>query len=321
MQLQTTFTILELNKPISYDSKMLGLGSCFAVHITEQLAHHQFWVETNPFGIMFHPKALENILRRVVEQKMFVEEEVFEHQEVWSCFAVHSEMNQPSAESLCALLNKQLQSTQQYIKETTHIIITLGTAWAYQHIETNQWVANCHKQPQKMFRKVLFSVEQCKSSLEVIDSLLRKINPEVQLIFTVSPVRHIKDGMIENQRSKAHLLTALHSFLEENNENAYYFPAYELMYDELRDYRFYAKDMIHPNEVAVAYIWEKFQQACVSKEVWQVMKRVDEVKKALAHRPFNEQSSQHQSFLMSVQQKIGQLHQEFPQMKRIPFII
>ncbi|GAG96622.1 unnamed protein product, partial [marine sediment metagenome] len=185
-------------------------------------------------------------------------------------------------------------------------IITLGTAWVYRFIETNELVGNCHKVPQKKFLKELLSIDEIVVSLENIISLIKDFNPKTTILFTVSPVRHLKDGFIENSQSKAHLLAAIHQVIENTTSGAriHYFPSYEIMLDDLRDYRFYKRDMIHPNLTAIDYIWEKFQQAWLDDKTTSIMKEVDTIQKGLAHIPFNPKSEQHQQFLKNLQHKI-----------------
>ena len=197
------------------------------------------------------------------------------------------------------------------MQEASHVIITLGTAWTYRHIETDMLVANCHKVPQKQFLKEILSVEEVAASVENCIVLLKSINPKITVLFTVSPVRHLKDGFVENQRSKAHLLAGIHQHVSKRHL-VHYFPSYELMLDELRDYRFYADDMIHPNALAVNYIWEKFQHAWISHESEQTMTEIDTIQKGLAHKPFNPDSTQHQEFLAKLHAKIDQLQQKNP---------
>lgn len=197
------------------------------------------------------------------------------------------------------------------IQEATHIIITLGTAWAYRNKKSDRFVANCHKVPQKEFSKELISVNALAESLGNIMELVGSVNKNVRFVFTVSPIRHLKDGFVENQRSKAHLLTSVHDL----QGDPLYFPAYEIMMDELRDYRFYATDMVHPNSLAIDYIWEKFKYVWISEGAYPVMEKVAEVQKGLMHRPFAPESGSHLQFLAKQQQKIGNLREKYPFIK------
>lgn len=296
---------------INYNSKLLLLGSCFSENIGNKLSYYKFQTQQNPFGILFHPKAIETFIAKVINEEMYTENDVFFHNERWHCFDAHSVVSSTSKEELLNTLNTNINSTYQHLKNTSHIIITLGTAWVYREIATDTLVANCHKIPQKKFLKELLTVEEVSESLEAINSLIKSINPETTIIYTVSPVRHIKDGFIENQRSKAHLLSAIHQVVESRN-NTHYFPSYEIMMDELRDYRFYAEDMIHPNQTAIDYIWEKFSEVWFSEETLETMKEVKTIQKGLMHKPFNPNSEAHQLFLKKLQQKKETLLQAFP---------
>ena len=208
-------------------------------------------------------------------------------------------------------LNLAVEQSYDFIKEATHVFITPGTAWGYRFRETGNVVANCHKLPQKNFSKELTNVEH---DLQESLRLIRQLNPSAAIIFTVSPVRHLKDGFVENQQSKAGLLTAVHEVIT-LDENAHYFPSYEIMMDELRDYRFYAEDMLHPNKIAIDYIWEKFRESWMSIEAAAVMKKVEQLQKGLLHRPFNSSSAAHQKFKEDLVAKQQELQQKWPHMK------
>lgn len=196
------------------------------------------------------------------------------------------------------------------LKSSTHIIITLGTSWIYRFLESGQIVANCHKVPQHKFKKELLSVTEINKSVSSIISLIREVNPDINFIFTVSPVRHLKDGFIENQLSKSHLISALHQIIK-IHENTFYFPSYEIMMDELRDYRFYKEDMIHPNQIAINYIWEKFYENWFSDEALDLKKQVLKIQRGLEHKPFNPNSNEHRKFLASLQEKIETLKKKY----------
>ncbi|TDQ21872.1 GSCFA domain-containing protein [Tenacibaculum caenipelagi] len=296
---------------IDYNSNLLLLGSCFSENIGNKLSYYKFQSEQNPFGILFHPKAIEQLVTNSINQKEYTEDAIFFHNERWHCFETHSVLSSPSKEELLNNLNNNIKSTFKQLKNASHVIITLGTAWVYREIATDTFVANCHKIPQKKFLKELLSIDEILESLEAINSLVQSINKDASIIYTVSPVRHIKDGFIENQRSKAHLLSAIHQVVEPRKK-VYYFPSYEIMMDELRDYRFYAEDMIHPNQTAINYICDKFSDVWFTEDTLKVMKEVETIQKGLTHKPFNPNSEAHQLFLEKLQQKKETLLQAFP---------
>lgn len=312
MQLQTIVPIIPIENPIDYDSKVVSIGSCFAVNIADRLRQFQFRNTVNPLGILFHPIAISNLIQFAVGNKQFTSEDVFIHNEIWSSFDAHSDLNELDQEDLLESLNHKLQTFKEKLSKASHFILTLGTAWVYKKLESQKIVANCHKIPQKDFTKELLSIESCLNSLKEIEQNLRKINPNIQIIYTISPVRHIKDGFVENQQSKAHLISALHEHLLQNKHLNYYFPSYEIMMDELRDYRFFGKDLIHPNELAIGYIWEKFVSNCINPNNLTIMKMVDEVQKGLSHRPFNPYTEAHQQFLDKLAQKLDTLLEQYP---------
>lgn len=296
------------------------LGSCFAENMGEKFNYFKFQATTNPFGIIFNAVSLEKLICRAVENRKFTENDIFFHNELWHCYEVHSELSNPDKEVFLSNLNSILESTHRHIAALTHCIITLGTSWVYSNIETHEIVANCHKVPQKQFTKELLSIEQTEKSLENIILLIHSVNPNCHFIFTVSPVRHIKDGFIENTLSKAHLIAAIHSILnkkfstslEVTNQNRNYFPSYEIMMDELRDYRFYAEDMLHPNQTAIDYIWLRFYEHYISESAAKLMEEVDAIQKGLAHLPFNPNTESHQKFLAQLNLKIETIKKKLP---------
>lgn len=303
MELQTKLPLQpQQHHQIDYHSKVGLFGSCFSEHMAEKFRYYKFQTFENPFGILFHPLAIENLIVNAVNEKEYSEEDIFFHNEQWHCFEAHSKLSKPLKEDVLKELNAQTKATSTFLKEASHIVITLGTAWAYRLIETDTFVANCHKVPQKKFLKELLPVDAVTESLQAIVSLIKSVNPQVSMVFTVSPVRHIKDGFVENTQSKSHLISAIHQVLEPR-EQLYYFPSYEIMLDELRDYRFYKEDMLHPNAMAVQYIWERFQKVWLSEDTNQIMHDVEHIQKGLKHRPFNFESEAHQLFLQNLKDK------------------
>lgn len=317
MELQTKIPLTTIDNPIDYQSKLVLLGSCFVENMGAKLDYFKFRRFQNPFGILFHPLAIENLVRRTIEKESYQSDEVFEQDGIWRCFDAHSDLRSASSEELLHLLNQRLEQTRTSLETSSHIIITLGTAWVYEHQASGKVVANCHKVPQKEFAKKLLSPAEIESSLQNVIALIQKVNPNAHIIFTISPVRHLKDGFVENQRSKAHLITAIHSVLSSRAQSRElaYFPSYEIMMDELRDYRFYGKDMVHPNPLAIDYIWERFKSVWISENASAVMDEVDAVQKGLLHRPFNPDSEAHQKFKTSLRAKITYLQERFPFMK------
>jgi hypothetical protein len=314
MKLQTNIPIQKApNNLIDYSSKILLLGSCFSENIGNQLSYYKFQANQNPFGILFHPKAIENLITRALNNKSYKEDELVFSNERWYCFDAHSSLSSANKTELLANLNLGLKQTKKYLETATHIVITLGTSWVYKHIETNNIVANCHKIPQKKFLKELLSVVEVSEILTRSVVLIKSINTAVNITFTVSPVRHLKDGFIENTRSKAHLISGIHALINSKN-NIQYFPSYEIIMDELRDYRFYEEDMIHPSKTAILYIWNIFVNTYFSEQSNTTMQEIETIQKGILHRPFNEKSEQHQQFLIKLEQKKENL------LKKLPFL-
>lgn len=311
MNLQTKIPLKpNLFNQIDYKSKVLLLGSCFSENIGEKFNYFKFQTLQNPFGILFHPLAIEKLITNAINEKEYLNEDIFFNNEQWHCFDVHSKLSHTNAEVLLSQLNNGIKETHLFLKEASHIIITLGTAWAYRYIETDDFVANCHKVPQKKFLKELLSIDEMVQSLDAIVGLVKTINPEVNFIFTVSPVRHIKDGFVENTQSKSHLIAAIYQILllRAESRSIDYFPSFEIMMDELRDYRFYKSDMLHPNKIAVDYIWERFVSVWVDLASKDTMEEVDKIQKGLRHKPFNPDSEAHQKFLLQIEDKIELLN-------------
>lgn len=314
MQFRTQIPVSKSSHPIGYNSKVVSLGSCFAVNISEKFQYFKFQTTTNPFGIIFNPVSIEKIVRRVAEKHFFTEKDIFFFNKRWHCFEVHSELSHPNREAFLSTLNELIDSTFQQITEATHIIITYGTSWVYREKEHNQVVANCHKIPQKQFDKELLSVAVNQDAIRNTAEAIRQLNPNANLTFTVSPVRHIKDGFVENQISKAHLISGLHAAIS-GLSSADYFPSYEIMMDELRDYRFYAEDMLHPNQTAVDYIWKLFAEAYITAESFPTMTAIDNIQRSLKHRPFNADGAEHAKFLSQLQDKMKKIEAEFPHIR------
>jgi len=281
----------------------------------QKFAYYKFPYFQNPFGILYQPSAIENLLQRALEMRPYTEKEVFFHDESWHCYDAHSELNQESPEQLLKVLNQQLQVTNGAVYDSTHLLITLGTAWVYRHGHSGASVANCHKVPQKEFDNELLSAEAVGESLKRMVDIVGTANKDLHCILTISPVRHLKDGFTGNQRSKAHLISAVHETLEARKGKVSYFPSYEILMDELRDYRFYEADLLHPNAMAVEFIWEQFKNACIDPGAHEIMKDVAEIQKALQHKPFNPRSDKYREFRERLEEKIAQLRERQPAVK------
>lgn len=256
----------------------------------------------NPFGILFHPRAIERFLTDVISENPIDEESIVVRDGRFHYLFGHSQLSADSHKALKNNIGKALIETREFLKAGTHLILTLGTAWGYRAISTGNIVANCHKLPQHNFKKFLSTTKEIEDALTSIVDTIVAFNPAVEVLFTISPVRHLKDGFVENQRSKAHLIAAVHSVID-NRDRVSYFPAYEIVMDELRDYRFYERDLLHPNSLAIDIIWEKFVESQISEEAQTLFPRIEEIYRGQAHRPNNPNSQAHEKFLERLAKK------------------
>lgn len=314
MQLQTRIPVQPQEPKIDYKSNVLLLGSCFVENIGKKFDYFKLKNTLNPFGITFHPLVLERLIKNSLKDKSYSEKDVFQHNERWHCYDAHSVLSDASQSNLIDSLNLSSKELKCSLTSASHIIITLGTAWGYEQQYSTEVVNNCHKVPQKNFKKTLASVGELVETLKSISATIKAINPDAKLILTVSPVRHLKDGFVENTQSKAHLISAVHKTISET-KNTVYFPSYEIMMDELRDYRFYSEDMLHPSQIAVNYIWDQFIAVWFSQEGKDTLNRVNDIQRGFAHRPFNPSSDAHQKFIKNLQEKIEALQKDYPQIK------
>lgn len=296
------------NNNIDYDSTIVLFGSCFSENIGKKLDYFRFDSLTNPYGILFNPIVMKRALQECIDRKKYTSEDLFYFNEQYHSYNLHSTHSNSNANIFIQNINLAISKTNEKLKKASHVIITLGTASVYKLIESNKTVANCHKVPQNKFTKELLSTEEIATSLKDIIQKLKSINKHVEIIFTVSPIRHLKDGIIENSRSKANLISAIHYSL---TNNCHYFPSYEIMNDDLRDYRFYEGDMIHPNQTAIDYIWEFFKEEWLSSNIEPILKEVDTVRKGKLHRAFDSNSKNHINFLKKLKEKEANLKKDF----------
>ena len=291
---RTTFPIPPSSNKISLDSQILTVGSCFADVVGNQLRDNKLDILVNPFGTLFNPLSIFKILSpsyTQADERLYVE-----NQKMWFHYDFHSQFISNSKGNLEAQINQTLYAINSLLPTTNHLIITFGTAFIYRLINPQIYVANCHKMPNNLFEKELLSVKDICKGFAILYKELKEINPDLKIVLTVSPVRHTKDGIPENQVSKSILRAACH-YLTTDYENVAYFPSYEVMMDDLRDYRFYKPDLIHPNEVAEQYIFEQFAEAYFDDNLKDFIKEWASIQTSLNHRPFNEKSENHQAFL------------------------
>jgi GSCFA family len=296
---------------IAYPDPILLVGSCFTEHMGERLSTYRLPVLQNPHGIVFNPVSISETIVSCLEGKRYTREDLFYLHERWNSWAHHSRFSHPDPDTCLQAINQSQQEAQAFLRKTKWIVLTLGSAWVYELKETGKVVANCHKAPADWFNHRLLTVEDL---LSVLDNLLHRLfytSKDLRIIFTISPVRHLREGMVENNRSKAALIQAVHHLVNKF-DRIDYFPAYELVIDDLRDYRFYAEDLVHPNYQATQYVWEKFTGGFMSEQARDIMGALDPLLSARKHRPFNHQSEEHRKFLGKNLQAAKALMTKYP---------
>jgi len=298
---------------ISHHDKIFMIGSCFTDNIAHKLLRYKFNVLYNPFGIIYNPYSISKIIDRVLKMDFPKSEEYFQHNNQWHHFDFHSEMSGPNKNEVIERVNILLKTTNNFILKSDIIFITLGTSIIHKLSSNNNIVANNHKLPSNDFIKSKLDIDQIFNSLSQTITKLKLINPDLKIIFTVSPVRHLRNGIIENQRSKARLILAIEKLV--NKFDSFYFPSYEILQDDLRDYRYYNNDLIHPSDFAINYIWEKFSDTLFSEQTKNKLIQIEKITKSLEHKPFAKESIEYQTFSNKLKQKIVIFEKENPEIK------
>lgn len=296
---RTEFTIDPLPQLIQYPGKVLGIGSCFAQHIGTQLSYFKFHNYLNPTGIVFNPISCADALKWVWGLQTWTPHRLIQHQGRWHSLDHHSSFSTIDRERVEDQIKTALSLAKSHVSGLQTLILTWGSAWVYRWKDTGAIVANCHKIPASSFTKELLSVEEIVAYYKPLLAHIQEQSPECQIILTVSPVRHWKDGVTHNQESKATLRLAVRA-LQQQFPSVYYFPSYELMMDDLREYRFYEPDMLHPNATAISYIWERFKTASIHPDSYPLMDRIDKIQKALGHRPHDPHGAAYKKHIKNV---------------------
>lgn len=308
----------KLVPPISYRDKIMLVGSCFTEHIGNALGDLKFSILQNPNGILFGPDAVCKSLLSYAENKKYTEADLFQLNEVWNSWQHHSRFSNLSSAEAIRIINESQQEAHDFLQQADWLIITLGSSFTYRLTQQaatakhaiGDTVANCHRAPANWFTKEMLEVEDIKLMLEDCLKRLKEFNPKLKFIFTVSPVRHIRDGVVENNRSKARLIESVH-YIDAKFESAYYFPAYELVIDVLRDYRFYDIDLVHPNYPATEFVLEKFAESCIDENTQQLMQEVKKIIIARKHKPFQPETKAHLQFLITHFEKAKLLQEKY----------
>lgn len=319
MEFMVPINLKPLPVPVRYRDKILLTGSCFTEHIGNALKQVKFPVLQNPNGILFGPDSVCKSLVSYARNKKYTRDDLFLLNETWNSWQHHSRFSHMDAGEALRQINASQQEAHDFLKEAGWLIITLGSAFTYRlspeadraSEDVGAGVANCHRAPAAWFRKEMLEIEEIKQLLKDCLSQLTAFNPNLKFIFTVSPVRHIRDGVVENNRSKARLIESVHHLIGENPA-AYYFPAYELVIDVLRDYRFYDTDLVHPNYPATTFVLEKFTETCIAEEDRDLMNEMKKIMIARRHRAFQPGTKAHQQFLASHFEKARLLKEKHP---------
>jgi len=261
-------TEIKLNpnkEKIAIEDKIFSIGSCFATEMHNIFTIGKIQTLNNPFGTIFHPIAINTVFKKINAGKVYTEEDLIHYEDKFISLDHNTIFDNSKLDKCLKKINSNLESAKNFLSQTKWIIITFGTSWIYEFIENNKIVANCHKIPQKFFKKRLLTFCEIKNAISETLQILKNISPNIQILLSISPVRHLKDGFIENQRSKSLLINAVHDAIE-IYDCCHYLPVYEILMDDLRDYRFYKGDLIHPNDQAISYIWEKFSETFLSRD-------------------------------------------------------
>lgn len=317
MNFFSTVDIAPSSHKITHQDELLTLGSCFSENIGAKLANAFFTVNINPFGVLYNPYSILQSLEYLLENRTFSVDDIFLSHGLWHSFAHSSKFSQVDRMDTLHTINSTTQSARKVLKRAKYLLITFGTAYVYSEKENGGVVANCHKLPAEKFERRMLSVEEIVNRFEKIYEKIKTFNPEIHMIFTVSPVRHWKDGANRNNLSKSVLHLSIDEIVQKNRD-CHYFPAYEIQMDELRDYRFYATDTFHPNDVAIAYIWQRFSETFFNAKTMEIIRELEAFRKDLNHRPLHIGSEAYQKFVAYLGRKYEQLTTKYDFLKTYP---
>lgn len=295
---------------INLKDALLLMGSCFAGEIGQKMQERRFNVLINPHGILYNPLSLAEATGDYLTAKVYSQNDLFQHDGLWHSFRHHGRFSQPDADSALQLINPEIARAHAQLKVARGLIVTFGSAFVYQHKKSGAAVANCHKVPGAEFEKQLLDKQTILAVWEEQLRALKEFNPQLNILFTVSPVRYVRDGVIENNRSKGILIDAVHTLVE-RHDNCFYFPAYEIVIDELRDYRFFKEDLVHPNHLAVSYVWEKFTATQCDATTQQFLEAYEPLHRGLQHQPLQENSQEYQRFREQLGEKIRAIEKKY----------
>jgi hypothetical protein len=311
MKFRTEIDIVQHDNPIEHSEKILTIGSCFAQNIGNYFVDAKMDAMINPFGVLYNPVSILNSVKLLSGKIKFSEDELIYDQGEWHSFYHHSDFSHHDKTQVIKKIKDGLELTREFMKKASRVIFTFGTSYVFEFYETGIIASNCHKIDPKQFKR--YRLSQAKVS-EAIKNTVREVtalNNNCEFILTVSPVRHWKDGAAENQLSKSTLLLAVNETVQ-NHANSSYFPSYEIMMDDLREYRYYESDLVHPNKIATDYIWEKFSESMMSANCRKIIKDTEAITRARTHRVRNPESEKHKQFMKAALEKIKELQAKYP---------
>ena len=308
---QTKVAIPPTKLNITYEDRIMTLGSCFADNMGRKMQEVYFETDINPFGVLYNPISICNSIELLIENNEFTASDIFQQKELWQSFSHSSLFSATTAERCLENINERFRSAASFLTQTDFLIITFGTAWVFEEKRSGSVVSNCHKLPASHFVRRRLSVDEIVLDYSALILKLKTLFPKLKIIFSVSPIRHWKDGAHENNISKSTLLLAI-AALQQQFDSVDYFPAYEIQLDELRDYRFYASDMLHPSDVAVDYIWQRFSETYFDEVTKGLKKELEQVVADLNHRPLFPDTEEYQKFQKNTEKKITALKKNYP---------
>ena len=314
MEFRTSIKVNKIEEPIKHSDELMLIGSCFSDNVGARFADAMMNVMVNPLGTVYNPLSIASAVSRIVECHKVQAEELFEANGVWNSFDFHSRFSQADAAITLGGMNAAIEAAHEHLKHCKWLFVTLGTAIIYSRGEVV--VANCHKLPAAQFRRRMLGVSEVEDALKGIISQLKTFNSELKVVFTVSPIRHIADGLEQNSLSKSTLRVAVGDVVAQSGSDCRYFPSFEIVNDDLRDYRFYAADMVHPGEVAVEYIWEVLREAYFDEQSQRVIERCERMTKRLRHRPMSANPEVVAQFRADTEAALSRLLAEYPYIAR-----
>jgi hypothetical protein len=309
--LTTKVKIPEFSERISHHSKVFLSGSCFTENISKKLQRYKYDVLSNPFGILYNPVSIARSIERIVKLEYFHRDELVSHDGYYHSMEHHGSFSETNQDDALDQINAAIQNAHDKLKKCDFAFISPGTSKVYRYKETQQIVGNCHKLPAAVFTHEQLSLTECTKALSKIYAAVKSIAPACHIVWTVSPVRHLKDGLIENQQSKATLILGIMEHMKEYADTGY-FPAYEIMIDELRDYRYYDRDMTHPSPLAIDMLWEIFENALIDHRAVEKHAAIEKIKRAMTHRILHANEASIHSFALGQLKHIEQLQLQYP---------